>query len=156
MVAVDIYKRFVENARKVADASNAARIEFHTSERFSDVSGRFDLVVCNIPYIPSSFGRRNSHHRNLQSEVWDGGDSGCRHIETVLNEAPRHLAPGGRLLLGVDPQFVRRSATLSLVEGIPGLTLEAIVKTLTSPSEVYAIQANAYCTTNHPHGATYG
>ena len=142
VVAVDINERFVENARKVAFASNAGRIDFLISEWFSNVSGRFDLVVCNIPYIPSGFGRQNSHHRNLHSEVWDGGDTGCRHIETVLSEAPGYLSPGGRLLLGVDPQFVPRSSTLALLEKTPGLALEETINTLTSPSEIYVIREN--------------
>ncbi len=137
--AVDVNERFVENAARVAKASAVPHIEFSRSNWFSQVSGRFDLIFSNIPYVPTSQGEGRKGVAEFQ-EVWDGGKDGLAHARTILSGAAGFLTEQGRLLLGLNAFYVPRSATLALIDEVPGLELEDIVTSRWSPGEVYVIR----------------
>ncbi len=67
---------------------------------------RFDLVVCNPPYVRSADPVLDGALRHEPREALDGGRDGLDAIRAVLNEAPAHLASGGALLIehGHDQQ----------------------------------------------------
>ncbi len=140
MVAVDINQSFIENAKLVANASAAHEIEFRQSDWFSNVNGNFDIVFSNVPYIPTDVGMRINTLTNYR-EVWDGGPDGGNEIRRILRDIPTFLTPGGRLLLGIAPVYLARSAVLELIRSRPGLELENIVTSTLSPCEVYVIRA---------------
>ncbi len=64
--------------------------------------GPFDLVVANLPYIPSKklTDLQVTHYEPV--EALDGGIDGLRLIERLLADASRWLAPGGLMLLEVE------------------------------------------------------
>lgn len=139
VVAVDVSTAFVENARRVAAASGASRVAFVQSDWFSNVEGPFDVVFCNLPYLPTAAGiaaNATTEHR----QIWDGGDDGLAHARTILERAPRFLSPRGRLFLGLNTLYVPRDRTERLIAAnAPAVHLERIVRSLISPSEVYVI-----------------
>jgi release factor glutamine methyltransferase len=61
----------------------------------------FHLIVSNPPYIPT--GRIGAMGRAVAANephlALDGGDDGLRFHRCILVEAPRYLAPGGRIFL---------------------------------------------------------
>lgn len=67
---------------------------------------RFDLVVCNPPYVRSGDPVLDGALRHEPRQALDGGSDGLDAIRAVLNEAPAHLATGGTLLIehGHDQQ----------------------------------------------------
>ena len=67
---------------------------------------RFDLIVCNPPYVPSGDPVLAGELRHEPRQALDGGNNGLDAIRIVLNEAPAHLAPNGALLIehGHDQQ----------------------------------------------------
>ncbi len=67
---------------------------------------RFDLVVCNPPYVRSADPVLDGALRHEPREALDGGRDGLDAIRTVLNDTPAHLASGGALLIehGHDQQ----------------------------------------------------
>ena len=69
-------------------------------------SERFDLIVCNPPYVPSGDPVLDSELRHEPRQALDGGSDGLDAIRIVLNEALAHLAPNGALLIehGHDQQ----------------------------------------------------
>jgi release factor glutamine methyltransferase len=136
IVAVDVNEEFVNNAACVAEASRASRICFTTSDWWSSVEGQFDVIFCNVPYIPTEVGLKRKHE-TPQSEVWDGGLDGRRHMRTVVNNAGEFLKPGGRLLLGVNTLYVQVEKCAELFKEPPGLVLHDIMKTSVSPSRVF-------------------
>jgi methylase of polypeptide subunit release factors len=140
MVAVDINQSFIENARLVANASVALQIEFRQSDWFSNVNGKFDIVFSNVPYIQTDIGV-GINTLTKYREVWDGGPDGGNEIRRILRDIPNFLTTGGRLLLGIAPVYLPRSAVLRLIKNRPGLELENIVTSTLSPCEVYVIRA---------------
>jgi release factor glutamine methyltransferase len=58
---------------------------------------RFDRVLCNPPYLPTSPAARDPDPwTNL---ALDGGPDGCTVLARILRGLPEHLAPGGRAFL---------------------------------------------------------
>lgn len=137
IVAVDVSTRFVENARRVAAASDTNQITFLESDWFSAVEGRrFDVVFCNLPYVPSSDGAAidaTLDHR----QIWDGGDDGLHHARTILARASAFLGERGRLLLGVNTLYVPRARVLATIDGSRDFGTAEVVRSRVSPSEVY-------------------
>ncbi len=61
----------------------------------------FDLICANLPYIDTDELRGLAVARYEPRLALDGGAGGLRLIERLLGQAPRLLAPGGRLLLEI-------------------------------------------------------
>lgn len=85
-----------ENAK-----ANGADIKFIESDLFAKVRGKFNIIVCNPPYI------RRGDLSGLQREVrdyeplsaLDGGEDGLDFYRRLAAEAPKHLVRGGTLLV---------------------------------------------------------
>ncbi len=80
------------------------RITFRESDFFGAVkdSERFDLILSNPPYISET------EYKSLPPEVLadpkislTSGDEGLDAIKIILRDAPRFLAPGGRIMFEI-------------------------------------------------------
>ena len=81
---------------------NAARlglaVDFLESSWLEQVSGRFDLIASNPPYIASADPHLAAlAHEPLQALT--AGADGLDDIRQIIAQAPAHLRPGGWLLL---------------------------------------------------------
>lgn len=82
---------------------NSADITFIQSDLFSHIHGRFNLIVCNPPYIKSG------EIPYLQKEVkdyeprvaLDGGSDGLEFYRRLAKEISRYIIRGGMLMLEV-------------------------------------------------------
>jgi release factor glutamine methyltransferase len=72
------------------------------SDLLAAVEGAFDVVVANLPYIPTAEISGLSREV-LQDPIsaLDGGDDGLRLIERLADQLPKHLSPGGFLALEI-------------------------------------------------------
>jgi len=101
ILAVDLSERALGLASENARANGVeARVRFLQSDWYENVSGVFDLIVSNPPYIP----REELEH--LQTEVkrepviaLDGGPSGLEAIAHIVSRSVEFLRPQGRLYL---------------------------------------------------------
>lgn len=94
-VAVDVARRSLLSVALNARL-NAVRVHGRRGDLFVPVAGRrFDLIIANPPYVPSPDRLPVSGPRR----AWDAGPSGRVFIDRILAAAPRHLEPGGVLLL---------------------------------------------------------
>lgn len=73
---------------------------------------RFDLICANLPYIPTVKLRSLPIYGREPALALDGGDDGLDLFRRLLAIAPKHLAPGGRMLLEIEA--TRGPAALSL------------------------------------------
>lgn len=104
VVATDISPAALECARGNAQRLGLeGRIEFLLSDWFQGLSGRFQLIVSNPPYIPSPLipGLDPEVALYEPKEALDGGEDGLDAIRAILVEAPRYLTEGGWLLLEI-------------------------------------------------------
>ncbi|MCV0394058.1 MAG: peptide chain release factor N(5)-glutamine methyltransferase [Rhizobiaceae bacterium] len=109
MLATDISAGALETARANAVALGlASRFETGHGPWFRPVSGKFDGIVSNPPYI------RGSDIPDLPREVrdhdphvaLDGGEDGLDAYRVIASEAPNHLVEGGFVAveIGYDQQ----------------------------------------------------
>ena len=82
--------------------ANAKRLQlpvrFIQSHWLRDVTGTFDLIVSNPPYIPVGDPHLAAlRHEPLQALA--SGNDGLDDIRAIMAQAPAHLQPGGWLLL---------------------------------------------------------
>ncbi len=64
----------------------------------------FHLLVANPPYIPTAELQRLPVSRHEPALALDGGPDGLDLIRRLLADAPRVMAPGGRLLLEINDE----------------------------------------------------
>ena len=123
--------KFVKNARAIAvDISNDAlevakfnaikfhvegRIKFFCGDLFAPLTGKFDAIVSNPPYIPTC------DLKTLQTEVQrepklalDGGEDGLNFYRRIISDAPQFLSENG--VLAVEIGINQAAAVKNLFE----------------------------------------
>ena len=104
VLATDISNDALRTAQRNASANHVSdRVRFRYSDLFSDVDGKFDLVISNPPYIPSG------DLAELQYEVreydpclaLDGGADGLIFYRRILEQVRTCLAASGNLIVEV-------------------------------------------------------
>ena len=100
IIAVDNSAGALRVARSNAERLNAGAIEFVLGSLLdADISPR-DLVLANLPYVPTGdIGKLEPELAYEPTGALDGGLDGLDLIRALLLQAKRSLAPGGRLLL---------------------------------------------------------
>ena len=95
VTAVDVSRRALATARANARL-NGVRVRARRGQLLDAVPGEaFDLIVANPPYLPSPGElptRGTARHT-------DAGPDGRVLLDRLIAKAPRHLAPGGALLV---------------------------------------------------------
>ena len=102
-MAVDISEQSLAVAKFNAEKFHVEdRIEFLCGDLFEPLTGKFNAIVSNPPYIPTN------ELKTLQAEVkmeptlaLDGGTDGLNFYRRILNEAPKFLIDGGLLAVEV-------------------------------------------------------
>jgi release factor glutamine methyltransferase len=82
----------------------AGSVDFIHSSLFDRISGVFDLIVSNPPYVPSVLLETLAPEVRREPRIaLDGGADGLDLIRPIIAGAPEHLRQGGILLLEADP-----------------------------------------------------
>lgn len=101
---VDVSEPALAIARRNALRSGvAARARFARSSWWSHVSGKFDLIVSNPPYIPSAdIAGLDLDVRGYEPHLaLDGGPDGLAAYRAIASVAASRLSPGGALIVEV-------------------------------------------------------
>ncbi|MGQ9587453.1 MAG: Eco57I restriction-modification methylase domain-containing protein, partial [Thermoplasmata archaeon] len=64
------------------------------SDLFEKVEGDFDVIAFNPPYLPD-----DSMATSWAERAWSGGSEGTDIILRFMDEAWKHLSPGGHIVL---------------------------------------------------------
>jgi release factor glutamine methyltransferase len=88
-------------AANAAALGVADRLDFVQGSWFGAVSGRFDLIVSNPPYIPSAdiAGLEPDVRAYDPHLALSGGSDGLDPYRVIAAEATNHLAPGGYVVV---------------------------------------------------------
>ncbi len=125
-VGVDISNDALDVARRNAALNGADEAaEFHTSDWFSEVTGTFDLIVSNPPYISAAEMNDISHQvRDFEPRValTDGAD-GLTAYGQITARVMDFLDPGGRLLVEIGPTQGDAVARMFENAGLGGVTV---------------------------------
>ena len=97
VTAVDINPEAVNATKRLAELSGL-KIKALQSDLFSKVTGKFDLIVFNPPYVACENERLDGE------EAWVGGKDGREIIDVFLKEFKKHLTHGGVALLLISSQ----------------------------------------------------
>lgn len=93
VIATDINPYAIENAQ--INGVNVKRGNF-----FADLAYKFDLIVFNPPYLPTS--KEPEEPKDWLSKAWDGGPTGAEASMKFLSEVTNYLTESGRLLIVVS------------------------------------------------------
>ena len=104
----DISKNAIILARENAAFNDQERVEFFIGDLFEAVSdlsltGRFDLIVTNPPYIPEGDigGLQKEVSDHEPRAALDGGADGLVIICRIVKDAPAFLKSGGKIIMEV-------------------------------------------------------
>nr|WP_067909268.1 HemK2/MTQ2 family protein methyltransferase [Actinomadura rubrobrunea] len=118
VVAVDVSTRAVL-AATVNARLRGLPVRVRRGDLLAPVEGEvFDVILANPPYVPSG---RFPPARRGAARCWDGGPDGRALLDRICVQAPRHLAPGGTLLVA--------QSTVSGVDATLGALRDAGLKT---------------------------
>tara|TARA_B110000008_G_scaffold82231_3_gene84050 strand:+ start:1472 stop:2305 length:834 start_codon:yes stop_codon:yes gene_type:complete len=103
-VASDISNAALAIAKTNAAAHGVAgRVEFCCSDWFAAISGQFDLIVSNPPYISESeFPELSADVTHYDPKIaLSPGKDGLAAYRTIARDAHNHLLPSGRLIVEI-------------------------------------------------------
>ena len=88
--------------RNVKSYRLGTRIRIVKSDLFAALPGRYELILCNPPYVPEAEMRRlPAEYRAEPQLALDGGRDGLSFVRRLLDEAADHLAPDGVLVVEI-------------------------------------------------------
>ncbi|MEN3943236.1 peptide chain release factor N(5)-glutamine methyltransferase [Prosthecobacter sp. SYSU 5D2] len=102
VVLADISEEALDLARLNASRLGLSQVQIFRSDLFEKITGTFDLVVSNLPYIPR--GEIPLLSREVRRDpllALDGGPDGLDIVRRFLADAPARLAPGALIALEV-------------------------------------------------------
>jgi release factor glutamine methyltransferase len=117
VTAVDVSSDALDVARvNAARHGVLGRVAFFKSDLLSGLHllrAGFQLLVANLPYIPSAALGELPVARHEPRLALDGGPDGLLWVRRLLVDAPRVMAAGGRLLLEIEDHQGATAAALA-------------------------------------------
>lgn len=101
-MAVDISKQALNVAKENAKMNEVA-VLFERSDMFDNVTGNFDVIVSNPPYIPTEvIPKLMPEVRDFEPmDALDGKEDGLYFYRRIADECKKYLNPGGRILVEI-------------------------------------------------------
>ncbi len=129
-IAIDSDPAALEVARRNAALLNVAdRIDFRQGDLLDPVADLepFDVILSNPPYIPTcEIEHLERGVRDYEPHAaLDGGPDGLAVVARLIEQSPRHLKPGGHLILEIGDN--QEKPVRSLIDKQADLTVAATV-----------------------------
>jgi release factor glutamine methyltransferase len=107
ITATDISEKALLVAKANAK-SNKVKINFKRSDLLAGVSGKFNIIIANLPYVPISDYKKLLQSLKYEPKLalTDGTDDFVL-ISKLLKQAKNNLAPNGIILLETDPASIK-------------------------------------------------
>ena len=127
----------LEMARRNA-LGHGVGVDLACGDLGSCVLGGYELVVANLPYIPS--GRLASLPLEVRHDpvlALDGGDDGLDLVRALVADLPRLLAPGGRAVLELGED---QADAVAAIADAAGLAVVRLVRDLVGCERVVVLE----------------
>jgi release factor glutamine methyltransferase len=105
-----------ENAARLVQKLEGADLRFVEGDLFAAVSGEFDAIVANLPYLSvQDLAQVSREVRHDPEMALVGGERGTELMERFLGECPARLRPGGMVAMefGAGQEELLREVALS-------------------------------------------
>jgi release factor glutamine methyltransferase len=115
VIAVDISNKALDVAKKNEQKNNLQNIQWLQSNLFEKVSGKFDVIVSNPPYIKKDVIK--TLDKQVQAEpliALDGGDDGLTFYRKIITKAPSYLNENGAIFLEIG--FDQKEDVTKIIE----------------------------------------
>ena len=101
-IATDISEKALEMAKKNAEKMQSEIVFVHT-DMFSNITGTFDMIVSNPPYIPTKVIESLEEEVRLYDpfSALDGKEDGLYFYRILAKESPRFLKDGGWIYMEI-------------------------------------------------------
>ncbi|MGI6198842.1 MAG: methyltransferase, partial [Candidatus Cloacimonadaceae bacterium] len=111
ITGADHCQELVDYAQETDPDSGIAYLH---SDLFENISGKFDLIIFNAPYVEAEKGTKlGLFPTALDRKRFSGGEAGADTIARFLQAAPKYLRLEGKLLLGVNHYHIGREVVQS-------------------------------------------
>ncbi len=116
-IAMRHHSTIRENLTK--NAIDSSRSSIYGSSLFDEITGEYDYILSNPPYIDKVLGRVapevDTHEPAL---ALYGGKDGMSLIEAIIIKAPEHLTPTGVLYIEHEPEQVSAIHAFARMAGL--------------------------------------
>lgn len=112
VTCVDINPHAVKCAESNVKLNKRSNVKVFESDMFENVSGLYDLILFNTPYLPVL---ENEHVDDDYSKAWDGGEDGREVIDRFLVDVPNYLQKNGTIQI-VQSSLSDNDKTLRMLE----------------------------------------
>lgn len=105
--------------RNVLRHDLASRIRLRVSDGFAQASGRYDMILCNPPYVNAqSMACLPPEFLAEPTLALAGGSDGMDFVRRCLHDAPQWLHPEGVMVLEIGNEIAYFEAAFPNLEGI--------------------------------------
>ena len=113
VVAVDISPAAVSNTQENCRRSGRENVTVLSSDMFSSVEGKFNLILANPPYIAADFADNEEQFA-----------TSTRYLPVLFAEVQKYLEKDGRLLVQYPAWFAPRIRKLAAAYGLDVIKIE--------------------------------
>jgi len=113
VVAVDISRVAVANAQENCRRFDVQNVDVRESDMFSNVDGKFNLILANPPYIAADFEDKEEQFA-----------TSVRFLPILFSEVHKHLEKGGKLLVQYPGWFKGHIRNLAEKHGLKVTRIE--------------------------------
>jgi release factor glutamine methyltransferase len=92
-------------ARNVAKHNSGDRVHLERGDLMQPLTGKFDLICANLPYVAAGSPLAQEVVAQPAGALY-AENSGAALVIRLLDEAPSHLNPAGRVLAELDPAIL--------------------------------------------------
>jgi release factor glutamine methyltransferase len=111
--------------RNLAEYQLVEQVDLVLADQLQGLDGPFDLIVSNPPYLTSRAATELPVGQREPRSALDGGPDGLDPVRAIAANLDRALAPGGELLLELDPhQMEEARAVIGAAIVLEGAAIE--------------------------------
>lgn len=123
-VGCDISEEALKVAAKNQDKYGIKSLELVKSDLFENITGKFDLIVSNPPYVP--LGQADPSTKHEPDIALYAGEEGFDVIDRMVKDAAEFLNPGGSLIFECGIGQASRFKEAEIFKDLQGI--ERVVK----------------------------